>query len=98
MAIYVVSASITIAGHVFPVLKGMKKAQILLDVAGLSFGAISTFAYNPTKGDYIVTTTSLNKKKGILKTTIKIYKSKSDWKSKGKPIVTYSGSKFIGFR
>ncbi|MCI8955566.1 MAG: hypothetical protein HFG29_01095 [Eubacterium sp.] len=72
-------------------------ASILLKVGGVSFTIFSGLSIKREQGQYIVTTTSLNKSKGNLTTTVKIYSSKKCYQSKEKPKYSYSGTKHIGF-
>lgn len=94
IGVTVVSSAISIAGFFVPESKVM---EIGLTVAGISFGTLATFSYNPTEGDYQVTKTTFDKKKKQLKVSLKIYKSKASYKNGDKPIAKTSGTKYLGF-
>lgn len=72
-------------------------ASLVLKIGSVGFTIFSGLSMKREQGQYIVTTTSLNKSKGNLTTTVKIYASKKCYKSKEKPKYSYSGTKHIGF-
>lgn len=93
IGITIASGIITIAG----IATGSTKCAMTLSLLGYSFGTMTTFTYNPTAGEYVVTKTSYNRSKSILTATVKVYKSKADYNAGSKPTHSWSSNKYIGF-
>ena len=94
ISIYAASSVITIAGCL------TKKPKLIygLTVGGLAYSFAMTFTgYHPTKGDYIVTTTSYSNSTENLTTNVKVYKSRESYQKRKKPFYDKSYKTHIGF-